>query len=81
MSIPLLETYNRAPISFVKGEGAWLETIEGEKYLDMASGIAVNSLGHANTNLINALEAQARLLWHNSWAPNMIRARAIRQLG
>lgn len=66
MSIPLLETYNRAPISFVKGEGAWLETIEGEKYLDMASGIAVNSLGHANTNLINALEAQARLLWHTS---------------
>ena len=64
--MPLLETYNRAPISFVKGEGAWLETIEGEKYLDMASGIAVNSLGHANINLVNALEAQARLLWHTS---------------
>jgi acetylornithine/N-succinyldiaminopimelate aminotransferase len=66
MSVPILETYNRAPISFVKGRGSWLETIDGELYLDMGSGIAVNCLGHSNLTLLKALEKQANLIWHTS---------------
>ena len=66
MTSPLFETYNRAPFSFVRGKGSWLQTAEGNWYLDLASGIAVNSLGHTNSNLIKALEKQARLMWHTS---------------
>ena len=66
MAAPILETYNRAPLSFVKGTGCWLETITGDRYLDMGSGIAVSCLGHSNVNLIKALEKQANLLWHTS---------------
>ena len=66
MTDPLLETYNRSPLSFIKGEGVWVEATDGEWYLDMASGIAVNSLGHANKKLIKALESQANLIWHTS---------------
>ena len=66
MTGPLLETYNRSALSFVRGEGVWVETTDGKWYLDMASGIAVNSLGHANKKLIKALEKQANLIWHTS---------------
>ena len=66
MAAPLLEAYNRAPLSFVRGNGSWLETSDGDRYLDMGSGIAVNCLGHSNINLIKALEKQANLLWHTS---------------
>ncbi|MHA1127437.1 MAG: hypothetical protein ACTSRN_00610, partial [Alphaproteobacteria bacterium] len=41
---PVLPTYARAPLSFVKGQGPWLETEDGTRYLDMGAGIAVNSL-------------------------------------
>jgi acetylornithine/N-succinyldiaminopimelate aminotransferase len=50
----------------VKGQGPWLETEDGTRYLDMGAGIAVNSLGHANPILVAALEDQARRLWHTS---------------
>jgi len=63
---PVLPTYARAPLSFVKGEGVWLETLDGERYLDMGAGIAVNALGHAHPKLVAALETQARQLWHTS---------------
>ena len=66
MISPVLPTYARAPLSFVKGQGPWLETETGERYLDMGAGIAVNSLGHANPILVAALEDQARRLWHTS---------------
>ena len=66
MISPVLPTYARAPLSFVKGQGPWLETETGERYLDMGAGIAVNSLGHANPKLVAALEDQARRLWHTS---------------
>ena len=62
----LLNTYNRTPLSFEKGEGAWLINKKGERYLDIASGIAVNSLGHAHPQLIKALNNQATKLWHTS---------------
>jgi len=59
-------TYNRSPLSFVRGDGAWLETETGDKYLDFTTGIAVNSLGHGHPKLVAALKAQAEKLWHVS---------------
>jgi acetylornithine/N-succinyldiaminopimelate aminotransferase len=62
----VLPTYNRAPLSFVKGEGAWLIEADGRRFLDLGAGIAVNALGHAHPALVAALTAQAQALWHTS---------------
>ncbi|NVK13927.1 MAG: aminotransferase class III-fold pyridoxal phosphate-dependent enzyme, partial [Rhodobacteraceae bacterium] len=62
----VLPTYNRAPLEFVKGEGAWLTTADGRRFLDLGSGIAVNALGHAHPALVEALTNQAQALWHVS---------------
>ncbi|RLQ87181.1 aspartate aminotransferase family protein [Notoacmeibacter ruber] len=62
----LFDTFARASLSFDRGEGAWVWTTDGEKYLDFASGVAVNALGHANPRLREALAAQADKLWHVS---------------
>ncbi|EBA07128.1 aspartate aminotransferase family protein [Sagittula stellata] len=62
----VLPTYNRAPLHFVKGEGAWLIEEDGRRFLDLGSGIAVNALGHANPDLTAALTEQASKLWHVS---------------
>jgi acetylornithine/N-succinyldiaminopimelate aminotransferase len=62
----VLPTYNRAPLSFVTGEGTWLTEADGTRYLDLGSGIAVNALGHANPDLVAALTKQAGKLWHVS---------------
>ncbi len=62
----LVKNYNRKKISFTKGKGAYLYSTKGSKYLDFCSGIAVNSLGHANPKLIKALNNQANKLWHVS---------------
>jgi acetylornithine/N-succinyldiaminopimelate aminotransferase len=59
-------TYARQNIVFARGEGAWLETEAGERYLDFGSGIAVNALGHAHPRLVAALTEQAGRLWHTS---------------
>jgi acetylornithine/N-succinyldiaminopimelate aminotransferase len=63
---PLFETYVRAPLAFERGEGCWLITADGERYLDLAGGIAVNSLGHSHPHLVDALTRQAAKLWHVS---------------
>lgn len=63
---PLYETYMRAPLRFVRGEGVWLFTEDGERYLDFAAGVAVNSLGHAHPHLVEAIKAQADKVWHLS---------------
>ena len=63
---PVLPTYNRAPLAFVKGEGSWLQAEDGRRYLDLGSGIAVNALGHAHPALVAALTDQAQKLWHVS---------------
>jgi len=62
----VMGTYARQNLVFERGEGAWLITAAGERYLDFASGIAVNALGHAHPRLIAALTAQAEKLWHTS---------------
>ncbi len=63
---PLYDTYMRAPLRFERGEGVWLVTENGERYLDFAAGVAVNSLGHAHPHLVAELKAQADKVWHLS---------------
>ncbi len=62
----VLPTYNRAPLSFVKGEGSWMTEADGRRFLDLGAGIAVNVLGHAHPELVAALTEQANELWHVS---------------
>ena len=62
----VLPTYSRADLEFVKGEGAWLTEADGSHFLDLASGIAVNSLGHAHPDLVQVIKSQAEKLWHVS---------------
>ena len=62
----LAKNYNRRKISFKKGKGSFLYANNGKKYLDFVQGIAVNSLGHANTYLIKAVNKQSKKLWHVS---------------
>ena len=59
-----MNTYNRLPVTFVKGEGAWLMGLDGKKYLDFGSGIAVNCLGHAYPPLVKAISDQAAKINH-----------------
>ncbi|MDG3042077.1 aspartate aminotransferase family protein [Roseicyclus marinus] len=66
MISPVLPSYNRAKLSFVKGEGSWMVEADGRRFLDFASGIAVMSLGHGHPALVKALTDQANALWHTS---------------
>ncbi len=62
----LANTYSRMPVTFVKGEGVWLWDDNGKKYLDMASGIAVCSLGHCHPAISKVVSDQLALLVHTS---------------
>ena len=62
----LASNYKRRKISFKKGKGSFLFSVDGERYLDFLSGIAVNTLGHSNPRLIKALNYQAKKVWHVS---------------
>ena len=62
----ILPTYNRAALTFVKGEGSWLIEQDGRRFLDLGAGIAVNALGHAHPALVKALTEQGNALWHTS---------------
>ena len=66
MIASVLPTYARAPLNFVKGEGTWLIEADGRRFLDLGAGIAVNALGHAHPDLVDALTQQAQNLWHVS---------------
>jgi acetylornithine/N-succinyldiaminopimelate aminotransferase len=63
---PLMPVYPRSPVRPVRGEGVWLYGEGGEKYLDFASGIAVNLLGHGHPHLTKAIQEQAATLIHVS---------------
>jgi acetylornithine/N-succinyldiaminopimelate aminotransferase len=63
---PLMPVYPRSPVRPVRGEGVYLFGEKGEKYLDFASGIAVNLLGHGHPVLTNAIQDQAATLIHVS---------------
>jgi len=62
----VMATYARQDLVFDRGEGTWLVATNGDRYLDFASGVAVNALGHAHPKLVAALSAQAEKLWHTS---------------
>jgi len=64
MNDVFMNTYRRLPVTFAKGEGAWLTDVNGKKYLDFSSGIAVNCLGHAYPPLVKAISEQAARLNH-----------------
>jgi len=51
----LLPVFARVELGFERGEGAWLISTTGERYLDFTSGVAVNALGHAHPHLVAAL--------------------------
>jgi acetylornithine/N-succinyldiaminopimelate aminotransferase len=63
---PLMPVYPRSPVRPVRGEGVWLYGEDGTKYLDFASGIAVNLLGHGHPHLTRAIQDQAATLMHVS---------------
>lgn len=63
---PLLPVYRRAPVTMVRGEGMYLFDDTGQRYLDFASGIAVNALGHCHPKVMMALVEQSAKLWHCS---------------
>ncbi|MBC7800570.1 MAG: aspartate aminotransferase family protein [Gemmatimonadaceae bacterium] len=62
----LMPTYNRADLAFERGEGAWLVTTDGRRYLDFGSGIATSSLGHGHPHLVQAIAEQAARVMHTS---------------
>ncbi len=62
----LAKNYKRRNLSFSKGRGSFLFTKDGAKFLDFVQGIAVNSLGHTNPNLVKAINKQSNKLWHVS---------------
>jgi acetylornithine/N-succinyldiaminopimelate aminotransferase len=72
---PLLETYARTDVTFVRGNGSWLEDDEGRRYLDLVGGIAVIALGHRHPAPLAAAHAQLDRLWHVSnlyWTEPML---------
>ena len=62
----LAKNYNRKKISFKYGKGSYLYSNNNKKYLDFVQGIAVNSLGHANPELVKTIRDQSKKLWHVS---------------
>ena len=66
MSTHLMSTYNRQPVTFVRGEGVRLWDEQGREYLDALCGIAVTGLGHAHPDISDAICEQARTLIHTS---------------
>jgi acetylornithine/N-succinyldiaminopimelate aminotransferase len=63
---PLMPTYNRADLAFERGEGAWLYTSDGRRFLDFGAGIATSSLGHNHSHLVSAIAEQAARVMHVS---------------
>jgi len=62
----LMPTYNRADLAFERGEGAWLWTVDGRRFLDFGSGIATTSIGHAHPHLVKTIAEQAAKVMHTS---------------
>jgi acetylornithine/N-succinyldiaminopimelate aminotransferase len=66
LSSAIVPTYARADVTFERGDGCWLTTTAGERYLDFGAGIAVASLGHSHSHLLETLMSQGAKLWHTS---------------
>ena len=66
ISPSIMTTYGRIDIAFTHGKGSFLFSEDGNRFLDYASGIAVNAFGHCHPKLVEALKEQANKLWHTS---------------
>lgn len=66
MTSALMANYGHPELQFARGQGVYLYTADGERYVDFTMGIAVNCLGHCHPHLIAALKQQADILWHTS---------------
>ena len=66
MTQHLMRTYSRLPLAFSHGKGSWLWDVEGKRYLDCVTGVAVNGLGHAHPRLVAAIASQAARIIHAS---------------
>ena len=66
LSPAIMKTYGRIDIAFSYGKGSYLFSEDGKKYLDYATGIAVNSFGHSHPRLVEVLKDQSSKLWHVS---------------
>lgn len=76
-----VETYKKMPISVERGEGAWVWTSEGEKYLDLYGGHAVCAAGHAHPRVVRAIREQSeRVLFYSNLVYSEIRAKAAEKL-
>ncbi|MEA3423052.1 MAG: aspartate aminotransferase family protein [Bacillota bacterium] len=62
----IMKTYKKFDLNFVKGEGTYIYEKNGDKYLDFVAGVAVNSLGHSNAKVIEAIKNQSEKLIHIS---------------
>ena len=62
----LMHTYDRLPLSIVRGAGSQVYDAEGREYLDCIAGLAVNALGYGHPDLVLAIERQVRHLSHTS---------------
>ncbi|GBR50865.1 acetylornithine/succinylornithine aminotransferase [Neokomagataea thailandica NBRC 106555] len=62
----LMPNYNRADLAFEQGQGIWLQTADGRRFMDFGAGIAVSSLGHAHPKLVHAIAEQAGKVMHVS---------------
>lgn len=76
-----LATYKKMPIAAERGEGVWLYTNQGEKYLDLYGGHAVAGTGHSHPHVVKAIQQQAeRLLFYSNLVYSEARARAAEKL-
>ncbi|MGB0908596.1 MAG: aspartate aminotransferase family protein [Maricaulaceae bacterium] len=73
----LYDCYSPPPQEFVRGEGAYLYTEDGDKYLDFIAGISVNAFGHSHPKMIETIKEQSEKLWHLS---NMFRVQGQHEL-
>lgn len=71
----VMNTYGRLPIVIDKGEGCYVWDLDGNRYLDLVAGIAVNSLGHSHPAVVKAIQEQCAKLMHCSnlyWIENQV---------
>lgn len=66
MIASLMPNYNRADLAFEQGQGIWLQTADGRRFMDFGAGIAVSSLGHAHPELVRTIAEQAGKVMHVS---------------
>src|SRR6476661_11187564 len=76
-----LATYKKMPVAAERGDGVWIYTSDGDKYLDLYGGHAVAGTGHCHPHVVNALRAQAgELLFYSNLVYSTARARAAEKL-